>query len=81
MFKEIGIIPVKELYRGIYDEDIIKSIKINEDTQEGYVIRLTDSFKYSDFDISLAKYVRKNHVVTDTHWMNNKVKTNGIKKC
>lgn len=38
-------------------------------TGEGYVIRLTDSFRYEDFKKSAAKYVRSNHVQTSTQWM------------
>lgn len=66
---ELKTVPV--LYKGIYDERIIKEIqsKMDFDRAEGYVIRLADSFKMRDFAKSVAKYVRKNHVQTDEHWM------------
>ena len=40
---------------------------------EGYVVRLAESFKYSDFSKSCAKYVRPRHVKTSQHWMENQV--------
>lgn len=36
---------------------------------EGYVVRIADHFQYADFAKSVAKYVRANHVKTDSHWM------------
>lgn len=81
----LGLKTPRTLYRGIYDEEIIKSINIDNQNMEGYVIRIVDSF-YHDFDeqsffIPLAKYVRKKHVQTDEHWMKNwnKTKINGLK--
>lgn len=74
-FELLGITPVKELYRGIYDEDKIKSIltNLNTDVIEGGVLRLADSFHYNDFKTSVAKYVRKNHVQTDEHWAHKEI--------
>lgn len=37
--------------------------------QEGYVVRIQDSFYESQFDQCVAKFVRKNHVQTDEFWM------------
>ena len=66
----LDLIPVPNIYKGIYDEKILKDIALNIDPekQEGYVIRTTDSFHYDDFSTHVAKYVRKNHVQTDEHW-------------
>lgn len=47
--------------------------------QEGYVVRLTSSFAYADFKYSAAKFVRKNHVQTDQHWMAKAVEPNMLK--
>lgn len=66
---KLDLVPV--LYRGIFNEDLIKGISLDENKQEGYVVRLDESFDYSDFSKSVAKYVRKNHVQTDVHWMSN----------
>jgi hypothetical protein len=69
-FSLLGITPVKTLYRGLFSieklEEIIKNL--NTAKQEGFVIRLEDSFPYSDFKQSVGKYVRKNHVTAQTHW-------------
>ncbi len=46
---------------------------------EGYVIRATNSFPRADFSQNLAKFVRANHVQTDTHWMEKPVIPNLLK--
>ena len=74
---------VPVLYEGIYDEELIKSLyKDNYDgnVMEGYVIRVCDEFKYEDSSKSIAKFVRKNHVQTDTHWMFDKIVPNKLKE-
>ena len=62
---------VSVLYRGIWDENLIKSLVV-ENEEEGYVVRIADGFVH-DFDkrfFSLvAKYVRKNHIQTEQNWM------------
>lgn len=50
------------------------------DEMEGYVIRLSGDFHYNSFRKSVAKYVRKNHVQTTTHWMHDRVIPNGLAK-
>jgi len=45
---------------------------------EGYVIRNSESFSYKDFSKNVAKYVRANHVQTDSHWMYNSITKNGL---
>ena len=80
------------LYRGLWDEEKVKSIwtgKGNYPTfdgpdgksvdAEGYVVRLASEFPVTDFHISVAKYVRKNHVQTDEHWMTKEVVPNRLK--
>lgn len=69
-FNLLGIEPVPVLYRGIFDvitaQNIFKSL--DTDKQEGYVLRIADSFDYANFKHSIAKCVRKNHVQTVQHW-------------
>jgi hypothetical protein len=81
-FDLIGITPVEVIYDGIYDEAKIKAAYAasGDDwaTSEGYVIRIADSFSFSDFRRSMAKYVRKNHVATNEHWMFGEIKPNGL---
>ncbi|RLA01627.1 MAG: 2'-5' RNA ligase, partial [Gammaproteobacteria bacterium] len=66
---ELTLVP--ELYRGIFDEDAIKSLWSQDPwgTVEGYVVRLADSFHRDEFHQSIAKFVRKGHVQTDEHWL------------
>lgn len=79
--KELGLVTVPVIYKGIYVRDIIEWIyKTFEKEHEGYVIRLASSFKFEDFTKSLAKYVRPNHIQTDEHWMNKKVEPNGLRE-
>jgi hypothetical protein len=75
-FKKLNIVPVKEIYSGIFDPDMRIKLSYN---MEGYVIRLMDSFNINDFQYSVAKFVRKNHVTTDQHWMNSKIIKNELK--
>ena len=77
--KLLGLTTVPVLYRGIFDEKFLRNYKINTDKQEGYVIRLADSFNFDDFDTSIAKWVRKGHVQTSAHWLQEKVIPNLLK--
>lgn len=83
----LDIKPVPVIYRGVYDEAKIKeawktyceiSHKDASATDEGYVIRVTKAFHYNDFKKSCAKFVRKGHVQTSTHWMTEKMIPNSL---
>jgi len=45
---------------------------------EGYVVRTVHGFAHDDFASNVAKFVRKNHVQTDEHWMSQAVVPNGL---
>lgn len=79
---QLGLETVPILYRGSYAEDKIKEIakEIVLKGGEGIVVRVTDSFKYEDFSVSIAKYVRKNHVQTNKHWNLGSIEQNKLKK-
>ena len=47
---------------------------------EGYVVRNADGFLYEDFGSNVAKWVRPNHVTTDTQWMHSEVVPNKLIK-
>lgn len=66
---------------GVWNEEYIRDIAKNLDSNkcEGYVVRLAGSFNYEDFKTSVAKYVRKNHVQTDEHWMTKPIERNILK--
>lgn len=78
---KLSLVPV--IYEGKYGTDKmwseITSLVIR-DNVEGYVIRIADKFSYHNFNISLAKWVRKNHVQTDQHWMSKPVIPNNLKE-
>lgn len=77
--KTFNIVTVPVLWTGTYDEEAIKSIKLDTERQEGYVIRNSGSFKYEEFSNNVAKFVRANHVQSDTHWMNSKIVPNSVR--
>jgi hypothetical protein len=70
-FELYGITPVPILYDGIFDEKVIRSLWDSKkwDTMEGYVVRVADEIKYSDFRYKVMKFVRRGHVATGKHWM------------
>ena len=77
----LDIHPVEVLWQGIYDEKIIKSLWNNTDEtiHEGYVVRSKHAFPFNEFKNNVAKFVRKNHVQTDQHWMHKPIIPNGLK--
>lgn len=81
-FDIIGIHPVDTIYRGIFNEQKIPDLVNEFDTikNEGFVVRLCESFNYSDFNKSVAKWVRKGHVQTTKHWMHTSVNPNNLSK-
>ena len=79
----LGVEVVPVIYRGLWDEKIIRDLyseKFLDNEMEGYVVRSTDSFSIDDFSTNVAKFVRKNHVQTEDHWMNQEIIRNEIKK-
>lgn len=69
-FELLGITPVQVIYDDVWDEKKIRALEknLNWETDEGYVLRLADSFEYKEFKTSIAKFVRKGHVQTSKHW-------------
>lgn len=78
LFNHLGITPVRVLYRGPWDQSWFDSYELPEGS-EGYVVRNASSFHFDDFATNVAKFVRKGHVQTDTHWMHKPVVANGVK--
>lgn len=75
----LGLKTVPVIYRGVFDIELLKNIKLNTEKQEGFVIRIADSFKYSNFGYCVAKWVRSGHVQTDEHWSTQKIIKNNLK--
>lgn len=80
-FELFGITPVKVIYDGLWDESAIRKLHATLDTEkdEGFVIRVADSFHYDYFGTSVAKFVRKGHVQTDKHWRHQELVPNILK--
>ena len=79
----LGLQPVPILYRGIWDEQKIKSLfvkELGEDECEGYVVRIADNFAYGDFRKYCGKFVRKDHVQTHGHWIRSAITPNKLRR-
>jgi len=70
-FDLLGITPVRQLYRGPWDEKIINSLHKDLDLtkDEGFVVTTVKGFKFSEYHQKVAKWVREGHVQTNKHWM------------
>ena len=70
-FQLLGITPVEVLYRGVFDEQKIRSLydASKWDWMEGYIVRTVEGFEYKNFKHNVAKFVREGHVRTAKHWM------------
>ena len=75
---DLGLPTVPVLFRGALEterqlqeltEDLCATPSAFGGTREGVVVRRAASFGDSEFSRSLAKWVRKDHVTTDEHWM------------
>jgi hypothetical protein len=78
----LGLDPVDVLYRGKWDEKLIRGLytSTHGDSEcEGYVVRVADAFPYREFSRATAKYVRAGHVHTHGHWMRSLVVPNQLK--
>lgn len=79
---ELKTVPV--LYRGIWNEDLIKQLFTGKSKlggqQEGYVVRNAESFLMEKFSDNVAKFVRTNHVDKNSkHWSTTKIVQNILK--
>jgi hypothetical protein len=81
-FEMLGIKPVPVLYDGPFDEKLIRGLWTPDQasTVEGYVVRDAEDIAYDDFNTKVAKFVRKNHVATDQHWMFAEIVKNKLKE-
>ena len=76
----LGLNTVPQIYRGLWDESYVRRLESTIDTskQEGYTVRIVDSFPYGSFRRSIAKWVRKGHVQTTHNWKMRTVVKNGL---
>lgn len=81
----LGLPTVPVICRGIWtnlmsEGQVDSAFNLDLDKSEGYVVRLARGFNESEFNYSIAKFVRDRHVQTDEHWMNQKMVVNGLVK-
>lgn len=74
----LGLNMVPTLYKGVWDEKKIRALWTG--TGEGYVVRKAESFIRAEFSTSIAKFVRRNHVQTEAHWMHQSMIVNGLRE-
>jgi hypothetical protein len=81
-FEELGITPVPVLYRGPFTEGLFEGLAEQLDLakQEGFVARDAAGFSETEMPIRMGKYVRANHVQSETHWMKSEIVTNRLAK-
>lgn len=81
-FTELGITPVTELYRGPFTDDLFGKVaeRLDLARQEGFVARDAAGFSETEMPIRMGKYVRANHVQSETHWMNSELVPNRLAK-
>jgi len=79
----LGFHHVPILYNGSWDKNLVMQCYTKRSNcggiQEGYVVRNTEGFSYDCFSQNVAKFVRKGHVQTDEHWMNQQLVPNRLK--
>ena len=80
-FSDFNIESVRVLYDGIFDNKVLQDTirELDPKIQEGFVIRKRAAFHVSDFSISVAKYVRANHVKSSDHWMHSTIRQNKMR--
>jgi predicted kinase len=75
--RRLGVPVPKILWRGVFDERALRALRLDLARQEGFVVRTVAGFDRADFAARVAKWVRRGHVQTDTHWMQAPVVVNG----
>ncbi|SHG22922.1 RNA ligase family protein [Streptoalloteichus hindustanus] len=75
--RRLGVPVPRVLWRGVFDERALRALWLDLQRQEGYVVRTVDGFDRAEFAQRVAKWVRRDHVRTDEHWMLGPVVPNG----
>ncbi|WP_326578744.1 AAA family ATPase [Streptomyces sp. NBC_00481] len=78
LLRGLGLPVPRVLWRGVFDERVLRALRLDLGRQEGYVVRVVDGFGAQEFGARVAKWVRAGHVRTDTHWMHAAVVENGL---
>lgn len=76
---DIPVVPV--IYRGVFSKSMLLELatQFEADTsKEGFVVRTTKPTMLNHFGSNVAKWVRKDHVQTEDHWMHSKITKNRL---
>ncbi|GIG87612.1 RNA ligase family protein [Plantactinospora endophytica] len=76
--RRLGVPVPPVLWRGTFDERALRTLRLDPTRQEGYVVRTVDGFTHAEFGARVVKWVRRDHVRTDAHWMLAPVVRNGL---
>ncbi|WP_262380128.1 AAA family ATPase [Nonomuraea sp. PA05] len=76
--RTLGVPVPPVLWRGVFDERVLRGLRLDPERQEGYVVRAAEGFGREEFAGRVAKWVRREHVRTGTHWMHAAVVPNGL---
>lgn len=76
--RRLGVPVPPVLWRGVFDERVLRGLRLDHTRQEGYVVRTVAGFDLGEFPARVAKWVRPAHVRTDIHWMYAPVVPNGL---
>lgn len=81
-FEDLRIKPVTELYRGPFYDRLFEKIAAQLDLskQEGFVARDAAGFNENSMPRCMGKYVRADHVQSETHWMKSELVPNRLAK-
>ncbi|MBO9473370.1 RNA ligase family protein [Shimia sp. R10_1] len=80
-FSDLGIDPVKTLYRGPFSDGLFEVVaqNLDQETQEGFVVRTASAFLESQMPTNMGKYVRAGHVQSEIHWTKAEMVPNRLK--
>ncbi|MEH6740573.1 MAG: RNA ligase family protein [Sulfitobacter sp.] len=81
-FSTLGIQPVSVLHRGPFNDAAVNAVlgDLDLSKQEGFVVRTTSEFQEANMATHMAKYVRADHVQSETHWMRAEIVKNELQK-
>ncbi|NUW39218.1 RNA ligase family protein [Nonomuraea rhodomycinica] len=74
----LGVPVPPVLWRGVFDERALRALRLDVERHEGYVVRTAEGFGREEFAGRVAKWVRRQHVRTGTHWMHSAVVPNAL---
>lgn len=80
-FNQFGLNHVEVFYEGEFNfNKIMSAFQPYKLDNEGFVVRISDSFHYNDFGKCVAKWVRSNHVESPVHWTKLPLRINALDK-